>query len=149
MTDLDRLQDDFGFVRASISGSPIGAPPSVYFLWGALVFCGFTLTDVQTSWIPGYWMVAGPLGGMLSGYLGYRDQRILGQLDCARGARYALHWGAVLCVILLGVLMVKGGRIASDALGPLVLLFLAQAYFHAGVHLDKPLRWTGLLMAVG
>ena len=39
--------------------------------------------------------------------------------------------------------------ITFDALGPMILLILALSYFHAGLYLDPPLRWVGLLMVGG
>jgi hypothetical protein len=59
------------------------------------------------------------------------------------------HWVSQLFVIFLGEFMVRGGLIADDAFGHIVLLLLAQAYFLAGVHLDKPMLWVGLLMPAG
>lgn len=149
MPDLDKLQDDFGFVRASVAGSPLRTAPAVYFLWGTLVLCGFTLSDVRPAWVPLYWTIVGPAGAILSGYLAYSRQRTIGHLDRIRAARHAWHWGAMLSVIFLGGLTVRAGLIAGDAYGTIVLLLLAQAYFHAGIHLDKPLRWIGVLLAVG
>jgi hypothetical protein len=149
MTDLDKVRDDLGFIRSSVAGSPVGAPPAVYYLWAALVVCGFALPDVRPEWIRFYWMIAAPLGALLSGYLGWRDQLSAGWVDSTLGRRQALHWATLLCVIVLGTFMVARGRIAADAFGPIVLLFLAQAYFLAGVHLDRPMRWIGVLMALG
>ena len=147
MTDLTRLQADLGFVRASIDKSPAGSPAAVYFLWGALVAFGFTLSDVRPEWVARYWAVTAPLGAALSAYLGWRLQRSHGYVDKALGFRWAMHWGALLGVILLGGVLVQRGVVAMEQFGAIVLLLLAQAYLHAGVHLDTPLGWVGFLMA--
>jgi hypothetical protein len=149
MADLKRLEDDLGFVRASVDRVPLGMPPALYFLWGTLTLCGFALADVDPGWLPLYWTIAGPGGAILSAFLGWRHQRKAGHLDGALGRRHALHWGTLLCVILLGTFMVRAGRIAGDAFGAVVLLLLAQAYIHAGLHLDRPMSWIGLLLAAG
>jgi hypothetical protein len=147
MADLDRLREDLDFVRASVHNEPVGAPRAVFFLWGVLVLVGFVLHDVGLAWVPFYWMVAGPAGGMLSAYLGWQHQKRSGYLNASHGIQYALHWGSLLAAVFLGSLMVRQGVVAAEAFGPVVLLLVAQAYFHAGLHLDKPLRWVGLLMA--
>jgi hypothetical protein len=146
MADLSRLREDLEFVRASVKDAPVGAPPAVYFLWGALVLVGFVLHDVALDWVPSYWTVAGPMGGLLSAYFGWRHQQRSGSLDASRGIRYALHWGALLAAVFLATFMVRQRVVAAEAFGPVVLLLVAQAYFHAGLHLDKPLRWVGLMM---
>lgn len=149
MADLERLQDDLHHVRASVHRSVPGAPAGVYFLWGALVLCGFVLADIRPALVPLFWMIAAPAGAVFSGYLGWRLQKSVGHLDAGLGARYALHWGALLAVIFLGAFMIRRELISGEAFGAVVLLLLAQGYFLAGVHLDRPLRWIGLLMALG
>jgi len=57
--------------------------------------------------------------------------------------------GAMMAVIFLATLRPGRGLIAWDAFGPLVLLILAMSYFHAGLYLDAPLRWVGLLLVGG
>jgi hypothetical protein len=37
----------------------------------------------------------------------------------------------------------------SATLHTVILLLLALSYFTAGVHLDRPLLWIGILMAAG
>ena len=60
-----------------------------------------------------------------------------------------LHWGGMLAATFLTVLMPINGLLPPDALGPAILLILALGYFEAGVHLDRPFLWVGLLMACG
>ena len=147
MTDLTSLRQDLDFVRASVEDAPVSSPPALYFLWGVLVLVGFGLHDVSLDSVPIYWAVAGPAGGLLSAYLGWRHQQRSGYLNASRGIRYALHWGALLAAVFLGTFMVRQRIVAAEAFGPVVLLLVAQAYFHAGLHLDGPLRWVGLLIA--
>ncbi|HEV3141530.1 MAG TPA: hypothetical protein VGY57_13485, partial [Vicinamibacterales bacterium] len=47
------------------------------------------------------------------------------------------------------LLMPARGVISWESLGPIILLFVALTYFYAGLHLDPPLRWIGLLAAGG
>ena len=150
MPDLDRLERDLVFVRETVAGG--GAPRSpatIYFLWALLVLVGFALVDVNENRVGLYWMIAGPAGSLISVYLGWRDQREFGAVDFALGLRYAQHWGAMMVVIFLATLMPGRALIAWDAFGPLVLLLLAMSYFHAGLYLDRPLRWVGLLLIGG
>lgn len=149
MADLDRLQQDLGFVRETVTHAGARAPAGMYFLWGAVTFVGFVLMDLRPIWVGPYWMVAGPLGGVLSGYMGWRDQMRHGQLDRALGMRWVWHWSAFMAAIFLLVPLAVRGAIAWDAFGPIILVLIALTYFLAGVHLNPPLRWIGMLAAVG
>jgi hypothetical protein len=149
MADLDRLQQDLGFVRQTVTHAGPRAPVSLYFLWSAIMLCGFILGDLRPTLMAAYWMVAGPLGGIASGYLGWRDQRQHGHLDREVGIRWAWHWTAFMAAIVLLVPLGVGGRIPWDAFGPVVLVMIALTYFQAGVHLNPPMRWIGILAAIG
>lgn len=149
MADLDRLEQDLGFVRRTVHGASLRSPSGIYFLWAVLVLAGFALVDLNQDRVGLYWMIAGPAGGAISAYLGWRDQHKRGEMDLALGLRYVQHWGAMMVVIFMAALMPGRGLIAWDAFGPLVLLLLAMSYFHAGLHLDPPLRWVGLLLVGG
>ena len=71
MADLDRLQQDLGFVRHTVTHSGRRPPVSHYFLWSAITLCGFVLADLRPPLMGVYWMIAGPLGGLISGYLSF------------------------------------------------------------------------------
>ena len=94
MADLDRLEQDLGFLRRTVDGASPRSPASIYFLWAVLVFAGFVLVDLDEDRVGLYWMLAGPAGGMISAYLGWRDQRDPGRwtshsacATCSTGAR--------------------------------------------------------------
>ena len=122
---------------------------SHYFLWSAITLCGFVLADLRPPLMGVYWMIAGPLGGVVSGYLGWRDQHAHGQLDRAVGMRWAGHWVAFMVAVCLLIPLGVRGTISWDAFGPIVLVMIALTYFQAGLHLNPPLRWIGVLAAVG
>ena len=147
MNDLHSLQSDFRFVRDSVARLDRRSS-SPYFLWSALVLCGFVLMDVRPVWVGPYWTILGPAGGALTGYLAWRERQRRGEVNRAMGMRHALHWSAMGCVIFLLVFMVGRG-ITAEALGPIVLLVIALSYFQAGIHTDPPLRWMGLLTIAG
>jgi len=149
MADLDRLERDLGFVRQTVAGGGPRSPAAIYFLWAVLVLAGFALVDVNPERVGLYWTIAGPAGSLISAYLGWRGQRHSGEMDLALGLRHMQHWGAMMAVIFLAALMIGRGLIARDAFSPLVLLILAMSYFHAGLYLDPPLRWVGLLLVGG
>ena len=148
MADLDRLQEDLGFVRSSVAkAGEHRSGPAVYFMWSVLTLAGFALVDVRPAWVATYWMIVGPLGGIVSAYLGARHNARLGHINNDVGRRYGWHWGAFFATTLLMGLMVGRG-LSFEAFGPMMLLLVAQSYFLAGVHIDPPLRWIALV-AVG
>ena len=149
MPDLSRMQDDLGFIRSTVDSSSRHSVVSLYFLWAALGLMGFILMDLSPARVGQYWMIAGPSGFVLSSYLGWRDQRRSGVMNLADGLRYMQHWGSMMIAIFLVVLLAIRGVIPGDGIGPVILVILALSHFHAGVHLDPPLRWVGLLMVAG
>jgi hypothetical protein len=149
MADLDRLQQDLGFVRHTVARSGLGQPVATYFLWSVLMLIGFALADAQPVWVGYYWLVAGTLGGVISAVFGIREQKRRGEIDSAVGEQWTLHWAAFMAAVMLLVMMAVRGGIAWASFGPIVLLLLALTYFHAGLYLSPPLRWIGLLAGVG
>ena len=68
MADLDRLEQDLGFLRRAVDGAAPRSPASIYFLWAVLVLAGFALVDLNENRVGLYWMIAGPAGGLISAY---------------------------------------------------------------------------------
>jgi len=150
MDQLEYLECDIRFVRGALNASTRGVSPSaLYFLWAGIVLIGFALVDFQTDWVARYWAVAGPAGFFASTYLGWRHAHRVGQASASNGRRHVLHWVAVLFAVALAVLLRARGGMRSEQLHPVILLVLALGYFTAGLHLDRPLLWVGLLMGAG
>ena len=59
------------------------------------------------------------------------------------------HWVGMMACIFLTVPLGATGIIAWEDLNRIILLILALGYFLGGVHLDRPLVWAGVLMAIG
>jgi hypothetical protein len=150
MNSFERIEGDLRFVRGALESSDRrSSPGAIYFLWAAVVLVGFGLVDFLPSAIPIYWSVAGPSGFVVSAYLGWRHSKSLGQQSATEGRRHLLHWGAVLVVVFLAVLMPARGFLPWTSLNVMILLLLAIGYFTAGVHLERPLRWIGALIGLG
>lgn len=147
-----QVESDVNFVRQVLARSETHrSPASIYLLWAAIILVGFPIVDLAPRYAGLFWMIAGPLGGLLSFFLGYRASRNAGVIRKTEGLRYTLHWLGLMGAILLLVLYFAMGRgtLTYDAFGQIILLLLALTYFLAGVHLDRPMLWSGLLMAAG
>jgi len=107
------------------------------------------LIDFQPKWVGFYWMIAGPAGGLLSGYLGRRSGINKGQLDRDIGIRHALHWSGMLVMIGLAVLLAVKGLIQDEVLSQVILLIVALGWWTAGVHFDRTFLWLGGVMMLG
>jgi hypothetical protein len=150
MDQLEQLEGDLRFVRNTVeSAGRQRSPAAIYFLWAIAGLVGCALVDFRETWVPWCWGIAGPVGFAASSYLGWRHARGSGQLSRSSGWRYLLHWGGLMTAIGLAVLMPIGGVLPWEALNATILLILALGYFEAGVHLDRPLLWVGVLIAVG
>lgn len=150
MTKQEELRADLSYVKAAVHQSERKqSARSIYLLWAAVILVGFPLSDFAPRIVGWYWTIAGPLGTLASMWLGWREGVKRGQPDRARGGRHALHWiGMMLCIFMI-IPLAATGVIAWENLSKIILLVLALSYFLAGVHLDRPLIWAGLLMAAG
>ena len=151
MTSDERLKEDIAYVRAAAERSDGIHVRAHGFLWAAIVLCGFSIADFveDPRWIGRYWMVASPVGFILSAWLSARAEIRAGQVDRAKGRRWLLHWLAFLAAGVLGVMLFVRGHMAPEGIGSLWVLLLALTYFHAGVHLDRRLLPIGILAAGG
>lgn len=147
-----QTQSDISFVREAIARSEDHrSPTAVFLLWAAIILVGFPLVDFAPRHSGLFWMIAGPIGGLISFVLGRRESLRFGVVRKSEGLRYTLHWmGLMGAILLLALYQLSGHGAFSDAsFGQIILLIVAFAYFLAGVHLDRPLLWAGLLMAGG
>ena len=147
MTSADQIKQDLDFVANAVRRHDRDAGvPAIHFLWAAIVLVGFALPDFAPRTAGAFWFVAGIGGGLLSWWLGARDDRRSGLRDIERGKRYGLHWliagaGFVLCGLPMAY-----GRSDIDSGASSFMLVAGLVYALAGVHLVRPLLWVGLLM---
>jgi hypothetical protein len=93
-----------------------------------------------------FWFVAGVGGGLLSWWLGARHARRRGINDSELGKRHGLHWLMGGIAFLLAALPVATGRADIGTGVSNFLLVAGIQYALAGVHLERPLLWSGLIM---
>lgn len=151
MTSDERLKEDIAYVRAAAEQSDKIHVRAHGFLWAAIVLCGFSIVDFvdDPRWIGRYWIVASPVGLILSAWLGARAQIRAGQVDRAEGMRWLFHWIAFLVTGALGGLLVARGLLIADGIGSFWVLLLALTYFQAGLHLNRRLLPISALLIVG
>jgi hypothetical protein len=148
MTDLDRVTSDLEFVKGAVHrAEDKGGPASIYLLWAALTLPGFAIIDFRAEVAGFYWMLAGPLGGLASAFLGQRQARRVGQVMRRQGTLHLLHWTAFMGSLLLLVPLVATGQLTTAALPRVIMILLALTYFIAGSYLEPRLRWVGLAIA--
>lgn len=146
MTSADQLKNDLDYVANAVrhSDRPSGIP-SIYFLWAAIVAVGFALPDFAPQWAGPYWLLCGIGGGLLSWWLAARFERRSGQRDPELGRRFGLHWMIGGVGFLICWLPVFGGGDMASVAGNF-LLVAGLVYALAGVHLERPLLWSGVMM---
>jgi len=147
MTTADQLQQDLDYVASAVRrrDRPAGVP-AIYFLWAAITLVGFALPDFAPGAASPFWLVFGIGGGLLSWWLGARDARRSGVNDIELGRRYGLHWSVGGLGFLACVLPVVVGRVEAGIGVTNFMLVSGLVYALAGVHLERPLLWCGLLM---
>ena len=140
--DLAYIQD---VVREAEGGD--AAPRSIYFLWGVIYFVGFSLYDYDPARVGLFWSIAGPGGGALSYWLGYRWSKKNGMQSSRTALRHLWHWLGMIVTIFLTLPLFATGAISADTLGKLILLIAAFGLFTAGIYLVRPYLWIGLALA--
>lgn len=147
MTSADEIKQDLEYVAGAVRyhDRPVGVP-AIYFLWAGLVPVGFSLPDLAPGYAGEYWLLASIGGGLLSWWLAVRDARRCGLRDVALGRRYGFHWlvGSVAFGLSALPLLVERGDPATTV--STFLLVAGLLYALAGVHLDRAMLWSGLLM---
>jgi len=148
MTEDRQFRDDLSYVRSVVSRAEgVHNPASIYFLWALLSFFGYAIIDFRPEATGFYWLIAGPLGGIASGILATRASRRSGQYDEREGRKDALHWGALMVAALLLIPLVTTGRLSTEDIPRVILLFLALSYWSAGLRQDRRLLALGAVMA--
>ncbi|QFT56923.1 hypothetical protein [Microbulbifer sp. THAF38] len=145
MTDVEKLKDSLDFVSDAVRGNEAeGGIPSLYFLWGLLIFIGFASADLAPQITVYYFLVASTAGGLFSWWLGERTARREGINNSSFGRKFGWHW----LVTGIGFLLILATMIAKPGVaGPeLFLLLGGVSYSLAGIHLIRPLIYSGMLM---
>lgn len=150
MNHSSGLQDDLRYVASAVQRHDTQQDvPAIYLLWGAIIGIGYALPDFAARWAGLYWLVAGPAGGIASWRLGRRHALQRGDVDDDMAWRYGAHWVAT------GVAFVLLGLVGAAGLAPIrvvaaqFLLIAALAYTLAGIHLNRPMLWSGVILFVG
>lgn len=149
MSQANRLQQDLEYIHATVRRhqQPTGIP-LLYVFWAFAVLAGFASADLAPRITGAYWFVVGIGGGLFSWWMAERDDRRRGIRDVEQGKRYGLHWmiGGI-AYFLTGLPMFVHGFTPDAAAG--FLLTTGIVYGLAGVHLERPLLWCGLLAFAG
>lgn len=148
MTKIDGVEEDLRYVRSVLDeAGKAGSPAGIYYLWAVLSFVGMSLIDLKPEATGPFWAVAGPLGGVASGYLGWKAGKKLGQNSRREGILHTLHWTGMMAAILLVIPLQATGVVSYGAVPSLILLIIATSYYTAGIYLDRRLLFIGILMA--
>lgn len=150
MTTVDRVKEDLSYVASVVRQQDRDdGLPVIYFLWAVLVPIGFALPDFAPRWAGWYWLIVGPIGGLLSWWIGTRHSERTGINDIELGRRWGYHWLVAGAAFILIMLPIFTGKTAAPSAAANILLVVGLAYALAGVHLERPLLWSGLLMFGG
>lgn len=151
MTTDDRVREDLQYVASAVRRADQDrGPPNIYLLWAVLIAIGFALPDFAPKWAGPYWLIAAPGGALLTGWLGrrYADQHGICDADLKRRSTH--HWwlGGFIGWLLVAV-PIATGKVDPNAGATNILLVVGLTYVLAGVHLQRPLLWSGFIMWAG
>ena len=150
MTTRDQLKDDLDYVSRAVRHNDASrGEPLLYVFWAVAVLVGFASADFAPRYTGPYWLVVGIGGGLFSGWYGARQQRLRGIRNRSEGKRWGLHWLVGGIAFFLTALPMFTGAIDPKHGAPQFLLTTGIVYGLAGVHLDRPLLWCGLIALAG
>jgi hypothetical protein len=149
MESINDISKDLAFIAKTVEGSKRVRVPSVYLLWAIIIPIGFAMVDFRPQFVGTYWSFLGPIGGVLSGYLGWKSSRHLGQLNRSEAFQTATHWFSMMIAIVMTSTLIDFGYITPKGLGLVILILVSLSYFMAGNYLDKNMRKIGIVMALG
>lgn len=137
---MDKNRENLAYVKQVLNAS--NSPnnyPAIYYLWGVLVFVGFGIAEFKVAWTSSYWLIAAPIGMVISAWLGIKQDQQRGQQDRQSGGDYMTHFSALLAVIFLAIFTQQYQSI---------LLLISLGYLLAGIHLDRLMLVVGVLAAL-
>lgn len=147
MNDSKQIAEDLRYVRHSIEKAEGDhAPAAIYWLWAVISLVGFSLVDWVPERVGLFWMIAAPLGFLLSLWIGYRSARQVGQLDHVEGKAWASHWLVVMITMFLSLLAALTGVVGWRGFLATIVLLSGLAYLLAGVHLERRMIWVGVVL---
>jgi hypothetical protein len=149
MTSLDQLREDLDYVAGAVRRDRKRPIPYINLLWAVLIPVGFALSDFAPRQSGLYWMIAAPGGVLLSFWLARSAARRQGARDLALVRRTALHWFTLLAAFFVYGAAVASGHIEPRTSFPNWLLIAALGHLFAGIHLNRGLLWSGLVLFAG
>ena len=145
----NEAKESLDYVRDVVQRSQGAShPASIYYLWALVCLVGFPLSDLAPRAVGTYWMIAAPVGFVLSAILGWRHALRVGQVSQREGIFTAYHWLATLVVAGMASLLVIQGLVGGETLGMIILLVLTMSYFSAGLYQARPLLYAAALLGL-
>lgn len=150
MTTQDQLKDDLDFIASTVRRNDrSGGLPALYVFWALAIAIGFTLADFAPRIVGWYWLLVGIGGGIGSMLYADRVSRQRGISNSEEGKRWGLHFMVGGFGWLATALPMMTGKLSPEAGAPWFLFTTGLVYALAGVHLDRPMLWSGLLALAG
>lgn len=150
MTTQEQLKDDLDYIANTVRRNDrSGGLPALYAFWAVAILVGFALADFAPHIVGMYWLVVGIGGGLGSMLYAGRETRRRGISNSAEGKRWGLHFMVGGVGWLATALPMMTGKLSPEAGAPWFLFTTGLVYALAGVHLDRPMLWSGLLALAG
>ena len=147
---MSNAEQDLAYVQEVVKGaeSAPSGPRAIYILWAVIYFTGFSLFDWNHRYAGIFWMIAGPIGGVVSFWLGRRSALRAGAASSRILKRHMLHWVGMGAAIFMALPLLWLDVMSSTALIKVILLIMAIGMFTAGIYLVRPYLWVGIALAV-
>lgn len=137
---MNQNNDNLEYVKQILQASRgPNSVPSIYAFWGCVVFIGFAVLEFIPASASTYWLIAAPLGMVISAWLGIRSEKKLGQMSGEDGSHHLYHFGLMVGFIFLALFTQQYHSI---------LLLIGLGYCLAGLYIDRIMLVVGAMSAL-
>jgi hypothetical protein len=143
------LQEDLNFIRAAVNTQQRGSDvPAIGLMWGLFTLIGYPILDWRPEYEGVFWMIAGPVGGLISWRLAAARARRLGEAEKS-AVRFWLHFAVCALAIFLLSPLVACGWLKPAGIGPVIVLFVAFNLALGAIYINPRMGWFALALALG
>lgn len=123
---------------------------AIFYYWGIYVLIGFPMVNFLPQYSALFFGIGTLVGIVFSGITARLHFARVGEVDVGERIRGGIHWvmGMVVAVAV-PIILANMKMISGDAAGQFSCILVGVVYLMAGIHIDRPFFWMGLLLIVG
>ena len=149
--DMTEAARDVAFVRGAVAKREAKPRPSaIFYYWAVYVLIGFPMVNFLPQYSGLFFGIGTLVGIVFSGITARLHFARVGEVDVGERIRGGIHWVTGMVVAAaVPIILANMKMISSDMAGQFSCILVGLVYLMAGIHIDRPFFWMGLLLIVG